>query len=94
MNRRLATALASAALLAAAALAPAAATAQGQEGQAPERTGRRVTKAVTTSCPRHPEVKARSAGKCPKCRMQERRQRAAQNKENAQAQQGTPANEQ
>ena len=92
MNRKLTTALASAALLACAALAPSPAAAQ--DGQTPERTGRRVTKAVTTSCPRHPEVKARSAGKCPKCRMQERRQRAAQNKENAQAEQGTPANEQ
>jgi hypothetical protein len=37
------------------------------------RTGEKSTKTVQVSCPVHPDVKARSAGRCPKCRAAERR---------------------
>lgn len=94
MHRRLATAFASVALIASASV-PARPTALAQNEQAPAHTGQRVTKPVLTSCPVHPEIKARSAGKCPKCRMAERKRKSAWEKKNrAQSQQGAaPANE-
>lgn len=104
MNRRLATALATAAFLAFVS-APAALTgAQSQqpaqeEQQQPvvERTGQKMKKDVQTSCPVHPEIKARTAEKCPKCRADLRKQKNARakdkNKVLPQQQQGTPANE-
>lgn len=45
------------------------------------RTGEKATKLVTNSCPVHPEVKTRTAGKCPLCRREERKQTAARAKE-------------
>jgi hypothetical protein len=90
MKRRLATTLASAALLAFVSAQAASNTqsvqtadththaAQAAE-QPVERTGQKVTKPVQMSCPVHPEVKARS-GKCPKCRMEERKQTEARAK--------------
>ena len=48
------------------------------------RTGEKVAaKVVTASCPIHPEVKTVSAGKCPVCRMEERKQTAARAKSQA-----------
>ena len=82
MKRRLATALASAALLALSVTAGSDAGAQtGQEG--PARTGQKTERAVPQSCPVHPEVKARSAGRCGKCRADERKMKSARNKDNA-----------
>lgn len=74
MTRRLSTALASAALFAF--ISAPSATSLAQTGTLP-RTGEKTTKAVQTSCPAHPEVKARAAGRCHKCRAEERRQRVA-----------------
>jgi hypothetical protein len=97
MKRRLTNALAAAALLALSLTAGHEAGAQ--EGQAPERTGVKRAKAVRRSCPAHPEVKARSAGRCPKCRAAERKVMSARDKEAsraaaAQQQQGvTPEND-
>jgi hypothetical protein len=48
------------------------------------RTGEKDSKLVTISCPIHPEVKTRSAGKCPVCRLEERKLAAAREKD------GTP----
>lgn len=79
MKRRLATALASAALFAFTATGGLNAVAQTNQG--PERTGEKNTKAVQQSCPIHPEVKARSAGKCPKCRAEERKMKSARAKD-------------
>ncbi len=94
MNRRLATTLASAALFAFVSVPAALSGAQpAQEGQPTERTGQKVTKAVMTSCPVHPEIKARTAGKCSKCRMQERNEKSARDKNKVRQQQGTGANE-
>ena len=98
MKRRLATALASAALLALSVTAGSDAGAQtSQDG--PERTGQKNERAVPQSCPIHPEVKARTAAKCPKCRMEARKQSAARAKGNGkvqpqpQQQEGADANE-
>jgi hypothetical protein len=97
MNRRLANALATAAFVAFVA-APAALTGAqtAQENEAPPRTGQKATKDVQTSCPVHPEIKARTAEKCPKCRMEARKQQGARdkNKDKVQQQpQGETANE-
>jgi Heavy metal binding domain len=94
MNRRLKTVIISAAL-AALVSTPAVLTNGAQTEQAPTRTGEKATKPVPMSCPVHPEIKARAAGKCPKCRMQERKQRAAREKKSraAQSQEGNSANE-
>jgi len=80
MKRRLTTALASAALLAFAAATPHL-YAGAQTNQGPERTGEKMTKNVQQSCPVHPEFKARTAGKCPKCRAEERKMRGAREKD-------------
>jgi len=95
MTRRLATALASAALFAF--ISAPSATSVAQTGATP-RTGEKTTKAVQSSCPVHPEVKARNASRCPKCRAEERRQRVAkerdQNNVNPRQQaEGTTAND-
>lgn len=79
MKRRLATALGTAALLALSLTANPGAGAQ--TGQGPERTGEETTKTVQQSCPVHPEIKARSAGRCPKCRAEERKMRSAREKD-------------
>lgn len=83
MNRRLSTTLASAAFLAfvsvPAALSGAQQPAQ-EEAQPAPRSGQKVTKAVESSCPVHPEIKARTAGKCSKCRMQERSEKESRDK--------------
>ena len=82
MKRRLATALASAALLALSVTAGSDAGAQtSQEG--PARTGQKSERAVPQSCPIHPEVKARSAGRCGKCRADERKMKSARDKDKA-----------
>lgn len=47
-----------------------------EEAAATPRTGEKEAKVVATSCPIHPEVKTRAAGKCPVCRMEERKQAA------------------
>ena len=96
MNRKLATTLASAAFIAFVSVPVALTGAQSaQEGQPVERTGQKVTKDVQTSCPVHPEIKARTAEKCPKCRMEARKQKGARDKDKskAQQQQGAAANE-
>lgn len=83
MNRRLANTLASAAFLAFISVPATLSVAQqpAQEEQQPtQRSGQKVTKAVQSSCPVHPEIKARTAGKCPKCRMQERTEKSARDK--------------
>ena len=70
-----------------------------QTNAGPERTGERTTKVVQQSCPIHPEFKARSAGKCPKCRADERKMRSAREKDKSkinrrpQPQEGAAANE-
>lgn len=92
MNRRLKNIIAAAAL-AVVASTPAVLTTGAQttqEGTTP--AGQSTRKPVTTSCPTHPEIKARSAGKCPKCRMEERKRRSAQEKKDkrAKAEEGTP----
>lgn len=85
MNRRIATALATAALFASVSVSAALAGAQnaqtGQPAPKIERTGQKQKKVAQNSCPIHPEVKARTPGKCPKCRMEERKQKEAQQKE-------------
>lgn len=88
MNRKIATALAAAALFASVSVSAALAGAQNAqnpqaEQPAPkiERTGRKQKKVAQNSCPIHPEVKARTPGKCPKCRMEDRKQKEAQQKE-------------
>jgi uncharacterized paraquat-inducible protein A len=98
MNRRLATALASAAFLTFVSVPAALTGAQSaQEGQPVERTGQKMKKDVQTSCPVHPEIKARTAEKCPKCRAELRKQKGARdrdkNKVQPQQQQGAPAND-
>jgi len=93
MNRRLANTLASAAFLA---FVSVPATISGaQEAQPAERSGQKVSKAVQSSCPVHPEIKARTAGKCPKCRMQERSEKSARDKSKSKVRQqpGTDTNE-
>ena len=79
MKRRLTTALASAALLALSVTAGLNAVAQTNQG--PERTGEKTGKAVQQSCPVHPEIKARSAGRCAKCRADERKMKSAREKD-------------
>lgn len=79
MKRRLTTGLAAAALLALSMTAGLDAGAQTNQG--PERTGEKTTKAVQQSCPIHPEFKTRSAGKCPKCRAEERKMRSARERD-------------
>jgi hypothetical protein len=96
MKRRLATALASAALLALSVTAGLDAGAQTNQG--PERTGTKRVKAVKQSCPLHPEFKARSAGRCPKCRVVERKMNSAREKERSkgnppQQEEGSASNE-
>jgi len=78
MTRRLANALATAALLAIVSAPSAVSVAQDA---ATPRTGEKSTKKVGTSCPVHPEIKARDASRCPKCRAEERRQRAAKERD-------------
>ena len=80
MKRRLATTLTSAALLALSVTAGLNAGAQTAQ-QGPARTGEKTTKTVEQSCPVHPEIKARSAGKCPKCRAEERKMKSARDKD-------------
>ena len=98
MKSKIATALASVALLAFVSTQAASITQQTEQAATP-RTGQKVTKPVKTSCPVHPEVKTRSAGKCPKCRMEERKQGAARTKGNGkvqpqpQQQEGVEAND-
>jgi hypothetical protein len=95
MKRRLATALATAALLALSVTAGSNPGAQTNQG--PERTGDNTTKDVQQSCPVHPEIKARNAGKCPKCRAEERKMKSARdkdkNKVNPQRQEGSAPND-
>lgn len=79
MKRRLATALTSAALLALSVTAGLNAGAQTNQG--PERTGEKTAKPIEQSCPVHPEMKARSAGRCSKCRAQERKMKSARDKD-------------
>ncbi|HEV2861058.1 MAG TPA: hypothetical protein VGX48_08635 [Pyrinomonadaceae bacterium] len=76
MNRRLANALAAAALFALVSM-----PAPAQQDAATPRTGEKNTKSVETSCPVHPEFKARTAGRCPKCRAEERRQNVGREKD-------------
>jgi cytochrome oxidase Cu insertion factor (SCO1/SenC/PrrC family) len=61
------------AALACAVLACVAATAQARQkaGRAAraDRAGAKASKVVAYSCPMHPEVKAKAAGRCPKCGM-------------------------
>jgi hypothetical protein len=77
MKRRLATALAAATL---AALSLTARLDAAQTNGGIERTGEKTTKVVRQSCPVHPEFKTRSAGRCPKCRADERKMRSAREK--------------
>ena len=97
MNRRLATALAFAAFLTFVSVPAAFTGAQSaqEEGQPVQRTGQKEKKEIQTSCPMHPEIKARTADKCPKCRAESRKQRGARerDKNRVQPQQGAPANE-
>ena len=86
MNRTLRIIFASAALFVFAST-PAVTTTSAQTEQETTATQGRP-KPVNTSCPTHPEIKARSAGKCPKCRMAERNRRKAQEKKNRKAQEG------
>lgn len=95
MKRRLAITFASAALIASVSTFSAFDT-SARTVQTPEGAGAKVVKSIRTSCPLHPEVKAASAGKCPKCRMQERKRKSAQAKEKNnpnQSQGGTTVNE-
>ena len=97
MNRRLTTALAFAAFLTFVS-APAALTGaqSAQEEQPVERSGQKTKKDVQTSCPVHPEIKARTAEKCPKCRAESRKQKGVRDKDKNKVrpqQQGEPANE-
>lgn len=82
MNRKIATALATAALFASVSVSAALANAQTEQ-PAPKiaRTGQKQKKVAQNSCPIHPDVKARTPGKCPKCRMEDRKQKEAQQKE-------------
>jgi hypothetical protein len=48
-----------------------------QTNEGPARTGEKTKKVGRQSCPIHPEFKARSAGRCPKCRVEERKMRSA-----------------
>lgn len=80
MKRRLATALASAALLALSVTAGLDAGAQ-TTNQAAARTGERTTRVAAHSCPIHPEIKARSAGRCSKCRAEERKIKSARERD-------------
>ena len=90
MNRRLKNIFAAAAL-AVIASTPAVLTTGAQTAQeGPTPAGQRMTKPVLTSCPTHPEIKARSAGKCPKCRMEERKRRSAQEKKDRKAKEAAP----
>ncbi len=75
MKRRLVTAIAAAALLALSV------TAGAQNNEVPERTGERMGKPVVQSCPVHPEIKARSAGRCPKCRADQRNLKSARERD-------------
>jgi len=106
MNRRLATTLASAAFLAFVSVPAAFSGAhqhsaqEGQQQQEQEqptpRSGQKVTKEVQSSCPVHPEIKTRTAGKCPKCRMQERAEKQQREKGKGrvrQQQQGNDTND-
>ncbi len=94
MKRRLATALTTAALLA---LSMTAGT-DAQTNQGPERTGEKTTRVDEQSCPIHPEIKARDASKCPKCRAEDRKMRSAREKDKnkvnrRQPQEGAAAND-
>jgi hypothetical protein len=84
MNRKLTTALASAALLIFVSTPGTHTHAQSvqRDAHGNERTGRKETKEVQASCPVHPEIKARTAEKCPKCRIEARKQQAARAKSN------------
>ena len=79
MTRRLATALASAALFAF--ISAPTATSVAQTTGATPRTGEKATKVAQTSCPVHADVKARSAGRCPKCRAEERREKVGKERD-------------
>jgi hypothetical protein len=85
MNRKVATALTAAALFASVSVSAALAGVQNGQAEQPApkvvRTGQKQKKVSQHSCPIHPEVKARTPGKCPKCRMEERKQKEAQQKE-------------
>ncbi len=86
MKRRLATALTTAALLA---LSMTAGT-DAQTNQGPERTGEKNTRTEVQSCPIHPEIKARSAAKCPKCRAAERSMRSQREKDKSKVNRSQP----
>lgn len=94
MNRILKNIFASAALAVIASTAAVPTTGAQTEQEPTPAEQKKMTKPVTTSCPMHPEIKARSAGKCPKCRMEERKRKSALEKKNKKAQEGTPVNEQ
>ena len=87
MNRKIVTALAAAALFASVSVSAALAGAQNGQTEQPapkvERTGQKQKKVAQNSCPVHPDVKARTPGKCPKCRLEDRKQKEAQQKEKA-----------
>ncbi len=74
MNRKLTNALASAALLAFISAPAAFAQQTTKDAHGNERTGQKSEKQAQHSCPVHPEVKVRGAGKCPECRIDARRE--------------------
>lgn len=79
MKRRLATALTAAALVALSLTPGLEAGAQTDEG--PGHTGEKTKKVVRPSCLVHPEFNVRSAGRCPKCRAEERKVKGAREKD-------------
>lgn len=98
MNRKFTTVLASAALLVFISAPGAHTHAQSvqKDVHGNERTGEKDTKEVQSSCPVHPEIKARTAEKCPKCRIEARKQQAARARGNNRVQprpQATESNE-
>jgi hypothetical protein len=97
MRRKLATALTCLALTAfvAAATAPTGARSAQTNDEVVERTGSKRTKPEKMSCPIHPEIKARTAGKCAKCRIEERKQKESRgrDKNKVQENEGSDTNE-
>ncbi|MCA1565756.1 MAG: hypothetical protein LC803_08990 [Acidobacteria bacterium] len=99
MNRKLTTVLASAALLVFVSAPGTQTHAQStqQDAYGNERTGQKETREIQATCPVHSEIKARTAEKCPKCRIESRKQQAARakgnNKVQPRPQQATDSNE-
>jgi hypothetical protein len=96
MNRKLTTVLASAALLVFVSAPGTHAQTVQRDAHGNERTGTKETKEVQVSCPVHPEIKARSAEKCSKCRIEARKQQAARargNKVQPRPEQASDSNE-